>query len=122
MDEIAGAAEAAHRGVRWSGLGPDPAIRLTATQAAAAAARAAHDLTWMGSPQKTYLEAVASLDELGWAAEAQRARQALDRGFATVGRAPVPREVGVALKLLNAVPHSDARAAIDALADLLLSP
>lgn len=73
------------------------------------------------SPRGRYVAALAGLAELGYAAEAERARQAYHRGFADETRPPNVREIGCALAILNPIAGQDARDARDALAELLLS-
>lgn len=79
------------------------------------------DRAFKASPRGRYLAALAGLDQLGYAAEAERARQAYRRGFED-DRYPVnPREIGCALTILNPIAGQDARDARDALAELLMN-
>lgn len=73
------------------------------------------------SPRGRFLKALRELQDLGYGAEAEAARAAFARGFASADRPACPSEVGFAISKLAGINHPDARIAILALGQLLAS-
>jgi hypothetical protein len=108
-------------GVAWSGLGvlPSRAAR-TADEIRAAAEAALHRAAaFAESARGRFLLSLRALDQLGYTADAERARAAFARGFANPDRLACPSEIGVALTVLARLDQPAARAACLALAELL---
>lgn len=108
-------------GVAWSGLGASPSRppRSAADIRAAAEAALQRAAIFAESPRGRFLTNLRTLDDLGYAAQAERARAAFARGFADPDRPACASEIGVALSALARVDRPQARAACLALADLL---
>ncbi|MDB5445655.1 MAG: hypothetical protein JWQ97_972 [Phenylobacterium sp.] len=108
-------------GVCYGGMGPAPRTPRTREQVRADAEGAARTASaFAKSPRGRFLLAIRELENLGWAAEAERARSAMSRGFARPDEPADPREVGVALASIEPINHPDARMACMALAELLI--
>lgn len=107
-------------GVRFGGMEADP-IRIRSEAEQRAAAQAAYErMKALGeSARGRFLLAIRSLEQVGYEAVAETARAAYSRGFADERRPACPRNVAAALKALAEINHSDARAAISALAEIL---
>lgn len=115
-------AEAARgSGVSWSGLGerPSRAPRTPDEVRADAEAALARAAAFAESPRGRFLLAVRALEQLGYAAQAEKARAAFARGFADPDRPACPAAIGAALTALARIDQPDARKACLALADLL---
>jgi hypothetical protein len=115
---------AAHRasGVSWSGLAgaaPSHAPRSSAEIRADAEAALARAMAFAESPRGRFLLSVRALEQLGYAAQAEKARAAFARGFADPDRPASAAEIGCALNVLARIDQPDARHACLALADLL---
>lgn len=107
-------------GVRWSGMSDDLRPRPTlAEQRAATTPSDARTAAFAASPRGRFLTALRELSELGYGAEAEKARACYSRGFASADRPPCPAEVGRAIAALVEINHPDARIAVAALGGLL---
>jgi hypothetical protein len=108
-------------GVAWSGLGAGPSQppRSAAEIRADAEAALARAEAFAASPRGRFLLGVRALDQLGYAAHAEKARAAFARGFADPDRPACPAEIGVALGALARIDQPPARTACLALAELL---
>jgi hypothetical protein len=109
-------------GVRWSGLGAESSSRPPRTideVRAEAEAEQARARAFAQSPRGRFLGAVRALEQLGCAAPAEQARAAYARGFAEPDHPACPAEIGVALTALARLAQPQARAACQALAELL---
>lgn len=108
-------------GVAWSGLGAGPSRppRSAAEVRAAAEAALKRAAAFAASPRGRFLTNLRALDDLGYAAHAERARAAFARGFADPDRPACASEIGAALSALARIDRPEARTACLALADLL---
>jgi hypothetical protein len=108
-------------GVAWSGLGAQPSRPPRSAQEIRASAEAAlhRAAAFAASPRGRFLLNLRTLDQLGYATHAERARAAFARGFADPDRPASPSEIGVALAVLARLDPPEARAACLALAELL---
>lgn len=108
-------------GVAWSGLGAKPSRPPRSPGEVRAAAEAAlqRATAFAESPRGRFLLNLRALDDLGYAAQAERARAAFARGFADPDRAACPSEVGAALAVLTRIDQPQARIACLALTELL---
>ena len=109
------------RGVAWSALGAQPSRPARTPEQIRAAAEAAlhRAAAFAESPRGRFLFSLRALDDLGYAAHAERARAAFARGFADPDRAACPSEIGAALTVLARLERREARTACLALAELL---
>lgn len=110
-----------YAGVAWSGLGTQPtrAPRTPQEIRAAAESALARAAAFAESPRGRFLLNLRILDQLGYAAHAERARAAFARGFADPERPACPSEIGAALAVLARLDPPEAREACLALAELL---
>jgi len=108
-------------GVSWSGLGAEPSRRPRSAAEIRAAAEAAlqRATAFADSPRGRFLLNLRTLDHLGYAAHAERARAAFARGFTDPDRPASASEIGVALTALARLDRPEARTACLALAELL---
>lgn len=71
------------------------------------------------SPRGRLHKAICELELLGWGEEAYRLRTLYDQGVSALG---MPRRTaGAMLAILNKINHSEARSAVEAIAEMLLS-
>lgn len=107
-------------GVCWSGMGSDPyAVRSVDEIEAEAKAEEAR----RASPRGRLLSALRGVDQLpGYEEQAWKVRGIFDRDLSDDRKPADQAAVAFAIILLNAIPGKDARAAIEALAEMLLQP
>lgn len=73
------------------------------------------------SPRGVFLRALKELTEIGYGADAERARSAYERGFSDDRIPAIPGEIANALLVLNPIAGDDARTARACLAEILLA-
>jgi len=77
------------------------------------------NMDFASSPRGRFLLALRELEQVGFSAEAEKVRNAYSRGMADERKTPALGAVSVAMKTLIEINHSDARAALVALAEIL---
>jgi hypothetical protein len=112
-----------YSGVRRSGMGDEHAFRartLAEIAVDADKARAAHE-RFQASPRGRFLRALAEIEQMPtYEGNAYELRGIYSRSLADDRQPLDVAAVGAAITLLNDVPGKDARAALDALAELLM--
>lgn len=106
-------------GVCWSAMGCDPLQPMTVENLLAAAER---DMERANSPRGRFLAALDGVRKLPThEADAERLRALYSRDLADDRYPANPKAIGAALTILVAIPGKDARACVEALAEMLMA-